>query len=75
MIGATPNSPPRGEALFPLASELSRPLPNGLAEGLVGGADVEPCGLRLALVTQEVNQTQSLTLRLQLWSCLAREMD
>ena len=60
----------RTPKLFPLASELERPLPNRLAERLVGGEGVEPFGLRLALVAQEVNQTQCLTLRsqLRLWS-------
>ena len=48
---------------LPLASELERPLPNCLAERLVGGDGVEPFGLRLVVVSQEVNQTQGLTLR------------
>lgn len=51
--------------LFPLASKPKRPLPNWLADRLVGGDGVEPFGLRLALVSQEVNQTQCLTLRSQ----------
>ena len=34
---------------------------DGFAEGLVGGEGVEPFGLRLALVSQEVKQTQRLT--------------
>ena len=52
----------RTPKLFPLASELERPLPNRLADRLVGGEGVEPFGLRLALVAQEVKQTQGLTL-------------
>ena len=41
-------------------------MPNRLAERLVGGEGVEPFGLRLALVAQEVKQTQGLTRSLQL---------
>jgi len=52
--------------LFPLASELECPLPNCLADRLVGGDGVEPFGLRLVVVSQEVNQTQRLTLCSQL---------
>jgi len=48
--------------LFPLASELERALPNRLADRLVGGDGVEPFGLRLVVVSQEVKQTQRLTL-------------
>ena len=61
--------------LFPIAGELQGALADGVAEGLVGGEGVESAAaeLRLALVAQEVNQTQCLTLRLQLRSCLARE--
>ena len=51
---------------LPLASELQRPLPNGLADRLVGGDGVEPFGLRLVVGSQEVKQTQRLTLRSQL---------
>ena len=51
---------------FPFAGELQGALADGFAEGLVGGVGVEPFGLRLALVAQEVNQTQGLTLRTQL---------
>ncbi len=47
--------------LLPLASELERPLPNWLADRLVGGDGVEPFGLRFVVVSQEVNQTQGLT--------------
>ena len=54
--------------LFPLASELERPLPNSLADRLVGGEGVEPFGLRLVVVSQEVKQTQRLSLRSQLRS-------
>ena len=50
---------------LPLASELERPLPNCLADRLVGGDGVEPFGLRFVVVSQEVNQTQGLTLRSQ----------
>ena len=50
---------------FPIAGELQGALADGVAEGLVGGEGVEPFGLRLALVKQEVNQTQRLTLRSQ----------
>ena len=50
---------------FPFARELDRALPNRLADRLVGGEGVEPFGLRLALVAQEVNLTQRLTLRSQ----------
>ena len=39
---------------------------DGGAEGLVGGDGVEPFGLRFVVVSQEVNQTQGLTLRSQL---------
>ena len=54
--------------LFPLASELQGALADRFAEGLVRREGGEPCGLRLALVSQEVNQTQYLTLRSQLRS-------
>ena len=47
--------------LLPLASELQGALADGDAEGLVGGDGVEPFGLRFVVVSQEVNQTQSLT--------------
>ena len=47
--------------LFPFAGELQGALADGGAEGSVGGDGVEPFGLRLALVSQEVNQTQGLT--------------
>ena len=50
---------------LPLASELERPLSNGLADRLVGGDGVEPFGLRFVVGSQEVNQTQGLTLRSQ----------
>ena len=51
---------------FPFAGELQGALADWLSEGLVGGDGVEPFGLRVALVSQELNQTQSLTLRSQL---------
>ena len=54
--GADPKS-------LPLAGELQGALADGFAEGLVGGDGVEPFGLRLVVVAQEVKQTQSLTLR------------
>ncbi len=60
---------------LPLASELERPLPNCLADRLVGGDGVEPFGLRLVVGSQEVNQTQGLTRSSQLQSLLEREMD
>jgi hypothetical protein len=49
--------------LFPFAGELQDALADGFAEGLVGGDGVESAvaELRLALVSQEVNQTQRLT--------------
>ena len=50
---------------LPLASELERPLPNCLADRLVGGDGVEPFGLRFVVGSQEVNQTQGFTLRSQ----------
>ena len=53
---------PRRAQLLPIAGELQGALADGGAEGLVGGEGVEPFGLRLALVTLEVNQTQGLTL-------------
>ena len=49
---------------LPFAGELQGALADGGAEGLVGGEGVEPFGLRLALVAQEVKQTQGLT---RLW--------
>ena len=54
--------------LFPIAGELQGALadPPRRTEGLVRGEGGEPFGLRLALVSQEVNQTQGLTLRTQL---------
>ncbi len=57
-----------GAGLFPFAGELQGALadPPRRTEGLVGGEGVEPFGLRLALVAQEVNKTQCLTLRSQL---------
>ena len=51
---------------FPLASELQGALADGFAEGLIRRDRVEPFGLRFVVVTQEVNQTQSLTPRSQL---------
>ncbi|MCX7418989.1 MAG: hypothetical protein NT013_05550 [Planctomycetia bacterium] len=51
--------------LFPFAGELQGALADGFADGLVRRDGGEPFGLRLALVTQEVNQTQSFTLRTQ----------
>ena len=56
----------RTPKLFPFAGELQGTLADGFAERLVGGVGVEPFGLRLPLVSQEVNQTQGLTLRTQL---------
>ncbi len=47
--------------LLPFAGELQGALADGGAEGLVGGDGVEPFGLRFVVVSQEVNQTQSLT--------------
>ena len=46
---------------IPYANELPGALVEGVAEGLVRRDGVEPFGLRLALVSQEVNQTQCLT--------------
>ena len=60
---------------LPIAGELQGALADGFAEGLVGGEGVEPFGLRLALVAQEVNQTQRLTLRSQLRSPRPSEID
>ena len=51
---------------LPIASELQGALADGVAEGLVGGEGVEPFGLRLALVSQDVKQTQGLTRSSQL---------
>ncbi len=51
---------------LPIAGELQGALADGFAEGLVRREGGEPFGLRLALVSQEVNQTQRLTLRSQL---------
>ena len=53
-------------ALLPFAGKLQGALADGFAEGLVRRKGGEPFGLGLALVTQEVNQTQCLTLRSQL---------
>ena len=51
---------------FPFAGELQGALADGFAEGLVGGDGVEPFGLRLALVAQEVNhQAQRFTFRVE----------
>src|SRR5439155_17835350 len=47
---------------LPFVGELQGALADGGAEGLVCRDGVEPFGLGLALVSQEVNQTQSLTL-------------
>ncbi len=47
---------------LPIAGELQGALADGGAEGLVGGDGVEPFGLRFVVVSQEVNQTQGLTL-------------
>ncbi len=52
--------------LFPLAGELQGAVADGFADRLVRRDGVEPFGLGFALVTQEVNQTQCLTLRSQL---------
>ena len=41
---------------LPFAGELQGALADGGAEGLVGGAGVEPFGLRLVVVSQEVKQ-------------------
>ena len=48
---------------LPLASELERPLPNCLADRLVGGDGVESAAaeLRFVVGSQEVKQTQRLT--------------
>ena len=51
---------------LPFASTLQRSLPNRFTDRLVGGDGVEPFGLRFAVGSQEVNQTQGLTLRSQL---------
>ena len=51
--------------LFPFAGELQGALADGFAEGLVRREGGEPFGLRLALVSQEVRQTQGLTLSSQ----------
>ena len=48
------------------AGELQGALADGFAEGLVCREGGEPFELRLALGSQEVNQTQCLTLRSQL---------
>ena len=56
----------RTPKLFPFAGELQGALADGFAEGLVGGDGVEPFGLRLVVVSQDVKQTQCLTLRSQL---------
>ena len=50
---------------LPLASELERPLPNCRADRLGGGDGVESAAaeLRFVVGSQEVNQTQGLTLR------------
>ena len=50
----------------PFASELQGALADGFADRLVDRDGVEPFGPGFALVTQEVNQTQSLTLGTQL---------
>ena len=55
-----------GSLRLPFAGELQGALADGVADGLVGRDGVEPFGLGLVLVTQEVNQTQCLTLRSQL---------
>ena len=47
---------------FPFAGELQGALADGFAEGLVGGEGVEPFGLWLVVGSQEVKQTQGLTL-------------
>ena len=49
--------------LFPFAGELQGALADGFAEGLVRREGGEPFGLRLALVSREVNQTQCIALR------------
>ena len=51
---------------FHSRGELQGALADGFADRLVGRDGGEPGGLRLALVAQEVNQTQSLTLGTQL---------
>ena len=57
------NHPARGVALFPFAGELQGALADGFAEGLVRREGGEPFGPRVALGSQEVKQTQCLTLR------------
>ena len=47
----------------PPAGELEGALADGGAERLVGGDGVEPFGLRFVVGSQEVKQTQGLTLR------------
>ena len=44
-------------------------MPNRLADRLVGDEDARPFGLRLALVSQEVNQTQRFMF--PLWTATA----
>ena len=56
---------------FPLAGELQIALADGFAEGLVRRDGGEPFGLGLALGSQEVNQTQGLTLRRASGECIA----
>ncbi len=51
--------------LLPFAGELQGALADGFAEGLVRREGGETFGLRVALVSQKVNQTQRLTLRSQ----------
>ena len=54
--------------LFPFAGELEGALADGGAVDWVGGDGVEPFGLRFVVGSQEVKQTQGLTLRSQLKS-------
>ena len=51
---------------LPFAGEFQGALADGFAEGLVRREGGEPFGLRVDLVSQEVNQTQGLTLRWQI---------
>jgi hypothetical protein len=63
-LNGVPNTiAPWNNLLLPLAGELQGALADGVADRLVGRDGGEPGGLGLALVTQEVNQAQCLTLR------------
>ena len=53
----------RTPKLFPFAGDLEGALADGGAEGLVGGDGALPFGLRFVLGSQDVKQTQRLTIR------------